>query len=67
MLELLRSYLLERSQIVEIGRFKSTEMSINTGFFQGSLLGPLFYLIFLGTKDLAGLSASVAKCTAPTF
>ena len=47
MLNWFNSYLSNRSQYVEIDNVLSTKMAINTGVPQGSILGPLLFLIFM--------------------
>ena len=46
-LELFKSYLSNRKQYVQIGNSKSNTRSISCGVPQGSVLGPLFFLIFI--------------------
>ena len=43
--KLFTSYLLNRAHKMKIGKSVSTEMKINIGVLQGSLLGPVFFLI----------------------
>jgi len=47
MLNWLRSYLISRRQYVEIDGIKSDIMEINYGVPQGSVLGPLLFLIYI--------------------
>ena len=52
--DLLRSYLNGRSQYVEINGHKSSNLQISTGIPQGSVLGPLLFLIYI--NDLPNAS-----------
>ena len=45
------SYLSNRKQFVRIGAYKSTYLDIRTGVQQGSILGPLLFIIY--TNDLS--------------
>ena len=46
-LEWFRSYLSHRSQYVELNGVSSARKTITTGFPQGSILGPLLFLIYM--------------------
>ena len=46
-LNLIRNYFINRSQIVKIGKNQSGIEKIKLGVPQGSVLGPLFFLIFI--------------------
>ena len=46
-LSLFRSYLTARSQFVKLGTTESTILSVDFGVPQGSILGPLLFIIFI--------------------
>ena len=54
--ELFKSYLSNRKQFVTIEKCKSQTRSISCGVSQGSVLGPLFFLIFI--NDLSNCCPS---------
>ena len=53
-LDLLRNYLVKRKQYVQIGEVKSDITYLSTGVPQGSILGPLLFIIYIN---------DIAKCS----
>ena len=52
-LELVKSYLTNRKQYVEIEDTKSKMLDISTGVLQGSILGPLLFIIYVNDFALS--------------
>ena len=52
----LQSYLTDRSQSVQIDGFTSSVRPLRFGIPQGSVLGPLLYLLFPGLKAVLSIS-----------
>ena len=53
-LDLLRSYLVKRKQYVQIGEVNSDIIYLSTGVLQGSIIGPLLFIIYIN---------DIAKCS----
>ena len=52
---ILKSYLTNRSQFVQIAEVVSSTAFVDIGVPQGSVLGPLFFIIYV--KDLSNMQA----------
>lgn len=58
-LDILKSYLSNRKQIVKIGNHQSQPKPITYGIPQGSILGPLLFLIYINNIGEIGLKGDI--------
>ncbi|KAG6443424.1 hypothetical protein O3G_MSEX002874 [Manduca sexta] len=59
-LEIFTSYLENRKQVVRIGKYQSTPNTISYGVPQGSILGPLLFLIYINNISQIGLKGDIS-------
>ena len=55
------SYLSGRSQIVDVNGYKSTQESIDMSVIQGSILGPILFLVYIDDLPTSSLFADYTQ------
>ena len=58
-----KSYLSDRKQITDVDGTTSTEQKVNLGVPQGSILGPILFLIYV--NDMNNSDQSATFCIVP--